>query len=166
MASNLKNLSDFSGFDIPCGKGMRIAVVAAEWNREITDALLQGAVDTLKEHGVYENDITTVRVPGTFELTFGAKCALESGRFDAVIVIGCVIQGDTRHFDFICDSVTQGITDLNLKYNSPVIFGVLTTDNLQQAQDRAGGKLGNKGSEAAATALQMVAVRDHLLRQQ
>lgn len=164
MASNLKNLSDFSGFDTPDGKGMKIAVVAAEWNREITDALLEGAVSTLKENNVSENDILVVRVPGTFELTFGAKCALEHGGFDAVIVIGCVIQGDTRHFDFICDSVTQGITDLNVKYDSPVIFGVLTTDNLQQAEDRAGGKLGNKGSEAAVTALQMAEVKNRLLR--
>ena len=166
MASNLKNLSDFSGFDIPNGKGMKVAVVAAEWNREITDALLDGAVSTLKENNVSENDILVVRVPGTFELTFGAKCVLEHGGFDAVIVIGCVIQGDTRHFDFICDSVTQGITDLNVKYDSPVIFGVLTTDNLQQAEDRAGGKLGNKGSEAAVTALQMAEVKNRLLRQQ
>jgi len=101
-------------------------------------------------------------VPGTFELTLGAQSLLEYTDVDAVIVLGCVIQGDTRHFDFICNGVTQGITDLNIKYNQPVIFGVLTTYNLQQAKDRSGGSLGNKGDEAAATALQMVALHNQL----
>ena len=109
-----------------------------------------------------EENIVTVSVPGTFELTLGAQSLLEYTDVDAVIVLGCVIQGDTRHFDFICNGVTQGITDLNIKYNQPVIFGVLTTNNLQQAKDRSGGSLGNKGDEAAATALQMVALHNQL----
>jgi len=151
---------DFSYDDtvVPSGTGTRIAVVAAEWNTEITTALLNGAVSSLKENGVAKEDISIYRVPGTFELTFAAKRILEYqlNYIDAIIVIGVVVQGETRHFDFICQSVTQGITQLNLDYGKPVIFGVLTTDNMEQARDRAGGKLGNKGSEAAIAALKMI----------
>ncbi len=162
MASNLKNLSDFGSAEIPNGIDMKIGIVVAQWNREITDALFMGAYATLVKHNVKEENIVTVKVPGTFELTLGAQSLLEYTDVDAVIVLGCVIQGDTRHFDFICNGVTQGITELNIKYNQPVIFGVLTTNNLAQAQERCGGSLGNKGDEAAATALQMVALHNQL----
>ena len=119
-------------------------------------ALLEGAVSTLQKNGVAQEDILIYRVPGTFELTYAAKQILEYELVDAVIVIGVVIQGETRHFDFICQSVTHGITELNLNYDEPVIFGVLTTNNMEQARNRAGGKLGNKGAEAAIAALKMI----------
>lgn len=162
MASNLKNLSDFSYTEIPDGSLMKIGIAVAQWNTEITSALLSGAKETLLKHNVKEENIGVIKVPGTFELTLAAQSLLEYTSADAVIVLGCVIQGDTRHFDFICNSVTQGITELNIKYNKPVIFGVLTTNDLQQAKDRSGGKLGNKGDEAAVTAIQMVAMQNAL----
>ncbi|MCQ2973465.1 MAG: 6,7-dimethyl-8-ribityllumazine synthase [Bacteroidales bacterium] len=162
MASSLKNLSDFGNMEIPNGSDMKIGIVVAQWNKEITDALFQGAKQTLLKHEVKEDNIISISVPGTFELTLGAQNLLEYTDVDAVIVLGCVIQGDTRHFDFICQSVTQGVTDLNIKYNQPVIFGVLTTNNLEQAQERCGGKLGNKGDEAAVTAIQMVYTQKQL----
>lgn len=156
MATALKNLSEYDPTTIPNAKGMKIGIVVAEWNEEITFALRDGAVETLLKHGVQEADITVDYVPGTFELTAGAKAFAQTGRFDSIIVIGCVIQGDTRHFDFICDGVTQGITQLNTQYDIPFVFSVLTTENEQQALDRAGGKHGNKGDEAAITAIKMV----------
>lgn len=162
MASNLKNLSDFQGAEIPDGRDIKIGIVTARWNKDVTNALLEGALKTLSAYNVADENIIKIDVPGTFELTLGAQNLLEYTDVDAVIVLGCVIQGDTRHFDFICSGVTQGITELNLKYNLPVVFGVLTTDNLEQALDRAGGKLGNKGDEAAATALQMVSLQKSL----
>ena len=162
MASNLKNLSDFGDAEIPNGSDMKIGIAVAQWNKEITSALFNGAKQTLLKHEVKEDNIISVAVPGTFELTLAAQNLLEYTDVDAVIVLGCVIQGETRHFDFICQSVTQGVTELNIKYNQPVIFGVLTTDNLEQAQERAGGKLGNKGDEAAVTALQMVDMQSRL----
>ncbi len=162
MASNLKNLSDFGDVEIPNGSDMKIGIAVAQWNKEITSALFNGAKQTLLKHEVKEDNIISVSVPGTFELTLAAQNLLEYTDVDAVIVLGCVIQGETRHFDFICQSVTQGVTELNIKYNQPVIFGVLTTNNLEQAQERAGGKLGNKGDEAAVTALQMVDMQSRL----
>jgi len=159
MATSLKNLSDYNPDDIPSGEGMKIGIVLAEWNREITSALLDGAIGTLLKHGVSEKDLFIEHVPGSFELPLGAQLIAESRNPDAVICLGCVIQGETRHFDFICQGVTSGIADLNLKFNRPFIFGVLTTDTLQQAKDRAGGKLGNKGDEAAVTALKMVQLK-------
>ncbi|MGQ7871050.1 6,7-dimethyl-8-ribityllumazine synthase [Sunxiuqinia sp. sy24] len=154
-----KNLSAYDLESVPSAKGYKFGIVVAEWNYEITGALAQGAIDTLKKHDVEENDIQIKHVPGTFELTLGGQFLAEYTDVDAIILIGCVVQGDTRHFDFICDGVTQGTTDLNLKYNKPFIFGVLTTNNEQQALDRAGGKLGNKGDEAAVTAIKMVALQ-------
>jgi 6,7-dimethyl-8-ribityllumazine synthase len=136
--------------------------VVAEWNYEITGVLAQGAVDTLIKHGASPENIILKHVPGSFELTLGAQYLAEFTKVNAVIILGCVIQGETRHFDFICQGVTQGITDLNIKYNMPFIFGLLTTDNQQQALDRAGGKLGNKGDEAAVTAIKMLALRNEL----
>ncbi|MBR6176716.1 MAG: 6,7-dimethyl-8-ribityllumazine synthase [Bacteroidales bacterium] len=162
MASNLKNLSDFGDAEIPNGSDMKIGIAVAQWNKEITSALFNGAKQTLLKHEVKEDNIISVSVPGTFELTLAAQNLLEYTDVDAVIVLGCVIQGETRHFDFICQSVTHGVTELNIKYNQPVIFGVLTTNNLEQAQERAGGKLGNKGDEAAVTALQMVDMQSRL----
>ncbi len=163
MATKLKNLSDYDINSVPSAAGMKFAIAVAEWNYDITGALLKGAVDTLKKHGVWEKNISIKHVPGTFELTFAASAMLEYEDVDAIIVLGCVIQGETRHFDFICNGVTNGITQLNNQAEIPVIFGVLTTDNQQQAIDRAGGKHGNKGDEAAITAIKMVALNDSYL---
>lgn len=159
MSSVNKNLSNFDHTHIPSGKGLRIGIVVAEWNIEITGALRDGAIKTLISNGVAEKDIVLTYVPGSFELTLGAQYLCEDKTLDAVIAIGCVIQGETRHFDFICDAVANGITQLNIKYNKPVVFGVLTPDNMQQAIDRAGGKHGNKGDEAAVTAIKMAALK-------
>ena len=133
--------------------------MVADWNSEVTHALLIGAEKTLMRHGVAENDIIVRHVPGTFELTLGAQWMAEYEDLDGVICLGCVIQGETPHFTYICEGVTQGITQLNLDYNIPFIFGVLTTLNLQQALDRAGGRHGNKGDEAAVTAIKMAALQ-------
>jgi 6,7-dimethyl-8-ribityllumazine synthase len=159
MSSSLKNLSDFNHTTIPSGAGKRIGIVVAEWNIAITGALRDGAIKTLLENGLVENDIVVKYVPGSFELTLGAQFLCEEKSIDAVITLGCVIQGETRHFDFICDAVAHGVTNVSLKYNKPVIFGVLTPNTLEQAQDRAGGKHGNKGDEAAVTALKMLSFR-------
>jgi len=142
---------------------MKFAIAVAEWNYEITGALLKGAVDSLKKHGVWEKNISIKHVPGTFELTFAASAMMNYEEVDAIIVLGCVIQGETRHFDFICNGVTNGITQLNNMAEIPVIFGVLTTEDQQQAIDRAGGKHGNKGDEAAITAIKMVAMNNPYL---
>lgn len=142
---------------LPKIEDARIAVVSAEWNGHITGPLTESAVSTLKENGLTDDEIGVFTVPGAVELTFAASKLIESSEYDAVIVIGCVIKGDTPHFDYVCSSVTQGITHLNAECDIPVIFGVLTVLDEQQALDRAGGRLGNKGSEAAETAIKMVA---------
>jgi 6,7-dimethyl-8-ribityllumazine synthase len=134
----------------------------SEWNSEITTALMKGAFQTLLKLGAREENIHVHWVPGSFELTYGAKLLAESGKVDAVICLGCVIQGDTPHFTYVCQGVTQGITQLNLQYKLPFIYGLLTTLNLEQATDRAGGKLGNKGDEAAVTAVKMVHLQKKL----
>ena len=152
------NLSDFDPKSVPNGKGYRIGVITAEWNSEVTNVMCQGAIDTLREHGVLKKNITLLRVPGTFELTTAANLLLTRTQIDAVICIGCVIQGETRHFEFICQAVSQGLTNVALKHGRPVIFSVLTCDTMQQALDRAGGRHGNKGVEGAITALKMVAL--------
>jgi 6,7-dimethyl-8-ribityllumazine synthase len=159
MASSLKNLSDHDPQTIPDGSSLKFGIVVSEWNEEITAALLEGAKSRLEKHGVQKEHISIRVVPGSFELPFGARLVAEEFLPDAVICLGCVIQGETRHFDYICQGVTHGITELNLDYDIPFIFGVLTTDSLQQARDRAGGKYGNKGDEAAVTALKMAALR-------
>ncbi len=159
MATSLKNLSTYDSESIPDAAQMSFGIVVASWNTKITDSLLKAAVKTLKKHNAKDENINIKWVPGSFELTLGAQYFAEFSQVDAIIVLGCVIQGETRHFDFICQGVTQGITDLNLKYNKPFIFGLLTTDTLQQAEDRAGGKHGNKGDEAAVTAIQMLGLR-------
>uniref|UniRef100_UPI0032178A70 6,7-dimethyl-8-ribityllumazine synthase n=1 Tax=uncultured Draconibacterium sp. TaxID=1573823 RepID=UPI0032178A70 len=151
-----KDLSAYDINSVPSAENMKFGIVVAEWNLQITGALANGAMETLKKHGASENNITVKYVPGTFELPLGGQFFAELDNVDAVILLGCVIQGETRHFDYICEGVTQGTKDLNLKYNKPFIFGVLTTENEQQALDRAGGKHGNKGDEAAVTAIKMV----------
>ena len=133
----------------------RYAIIVADWNSEITYAMAQGAIDTLVKHGVCEENIDVMHVPGTVELTYGAARIIKEERIDAVIVIGCVIQGETPHFDYVCQSVTQGVAQLNAQGKVPVIFSVLTVLNQQQALDRCGGKLGNKGIEGAYTAIRM-----------
>ena len=133
----------------------RYAVIVADWNSEITYPMAQGAVETLTKHGVSEDNIDILHVPGAVELTYGAARLMKEERINALIVIGCVIQGDTPHFDYVCQSVTQGIAALNAQGKVPVIFSVLTVLNKQQALDRAGGRLGNKGVEGAYTAIRM-----------
>lgn len=159
MATAYKNLSEYDPETIPSAKDMRFVIVVSEWNQEITSALLQGARDTLIKQGANANHIKIDYVPGSFELTSGARMVAEAGTFDAVICLGCIIRGDTPHFDYICHGVTNGITQLNVMYDIPFVFGVLTTEDQQQAIDRAGGKHGNKGDEAAVTAIKMVALK-------
>ena len=141
---------------------MRFAIVVSEWNTEITEALYQGARDTLLKFGASGDDVVRRNVPGSYELTLGAQLMAARKEFDAVICIGVVIKGETKHFDFICEAVGQGLTDLNIKYNLPIIFGVLTPNTMQQALDRAGGVHGNKGDEAAITAIKMAALKQEL----
>jgi 6,7-dimethyl-8-ribityllumazine synthase len=156
------NLSDYNPAAIPDAGEMRFGIVVSDWNSEITYALLEGAVNTLIKHGAREENILVRHVPGSFELTLGAQFIAEKEDVDAVICLGCVIQGETPHFNYICQGVTAGITQLNIDYNMPFIFGVLTTDNMEQAKDRAGGKYGNKGHEAAVTAIKMAALQKGL----
>jgi 6,7-dimethyl-8-ribityllumazine synthase len=162
MATNLKSLSDFSHIEVPSAKGFKFGVIVSQWNAQITGALYEGAYLALLKHGAHEDDIQTIKVPGSFELTSGADILLANKTLDAVICLGCVIQGETPHFTFICDAVANGVTNVSVKHNKPVIFGVLTTDNLQQAMDRAGGKHGNKGEEAAITAILMAEIQSSL----
>lgn len=156
MATKFHNLSEYDLNSVPSAQGMRFGIVVSEWNNSITGALLQGAYDTLTKHGAREEDITVMTVPGSFELVFGASQMVKSGKMDAVIAIGCVVRGDTPHFDYICEGTTQGLASLNERFDVPVIYGLLTCNNMEQAQDRAGGTLGNKGDECAVTAIKMV----------
>jgi len=162
MATQLKNLSDFSETEIPSAAPFSFGIVVAEWNAGITNALYQGAYKSLLEHGALAENIFTYPVPGSFELTSGADLLLRNSKLDAIICLGCVIQGETRHFDFICNAVANGLTNVAIKYSKPVIFGVLTTDTQQQAVDRAGGKHGNKGVEGAVTAIKMAYLAETL----
>jgi 6,7-dimethyl-8-ribityllumazine synthase len=150
-----KNLSAYDPESVPDASDMRFGIVVSDWNREVTWALLKGAVSTLKKHGATKTNIVVKHVPGSFELTLGAQFLAEYDDLDAIICLGCVIQGETPHFTFICQGVTYGITQLNMEYNIPFIFGVLTTNTQQQAVERAGGKHGNKGDEAAVSAIKM-----------
>ena len=147
---------------LPDATGMRFSIVVSRWNPEVTENLFRGAIETLIKAGTLESDIIIQDVPGSFELPLGAKFQLNSAKADAVICLGCVIQGETRHFDFICQAVSTGIMQLGLEYNIPVIFGVLTTDSIQQAINRSGGTHGNKGVEAAITAIEMVSIKRSL----
>lgn len=158
MATALSNLSAYNSDAVPDGTSFTVHLVVSQWNDTITSSLQEGAVTTLLKHKVQESNIKVWNVPGSFELIYGAKKA-QSYNPDAVIVIGSVIQGQTKHFDFVCEAVSQGIKDLNVHSEVPVIFCVLTDNTLEQAQDRSGGKHGNKGVEAAVAALQMIAIR-------
>jgi len=163
MVEKKKNLSEYQPNDIPKAGNWRIAIVISEWNPEITFALRDGAYQTLTDQGLPKDQIKIKYVPGSFELPTAAQMMLEADPdIDAVICLGCVIQGETRHFDFICDALSNGIMRVSLDYNSPIIFGVLTTNNMQQAIDRAGGKHGNKGVEAAVACLKMLALERSL----
>lgn len=156
MSSADKNLSSFSKRFVPDINKKVFAIIVSEWNEAVTEAMFEGAYNTLRENGVRKENILRKDVPGSFELSLAAQWMAQRDDVDAVICIGCVIQGETRHFDFICSAVAHGVTDVALKYNKPVIFGVLTPENQQQALDRAGGKHGNKGDEAAITAIKML----------
>ena len=156
MASSQKNLSSYKRSNPGMMQNRKFALIVSEWNEEITESLYNGAVEALLDHGVIKDNILRKNVPGSFELPIGAQWMAEQDQVDAVICLGCVIQGETRHFEFICQAVAQGLTQVGLKYSKPVIFGVLTTDTLQQAIDRSGGRHGNKGDEAAATAIRLL----------
>lgn len=155
--------TDLSAYDknsIPNAKSFRFGIVVSEWNSDITENLLKGAIDTLIEHGTLEENILVQWVPGSFELIFGCNQMLKIEDLDAVIAIGNVIRGETEHFTFVCEGVTQGIKDLNLTHDVPTVFCVLTDNNKQQSIDRSGGKHGNKGVECAVAAIKMAALRE------
>ena len=162
MASSLHNLSDYDPSSVPSAEDMRFGIVVSEWNNNITGALLQGAYDTLLRHGAREENILVMTVPGSFELVYGSSQMVKSGKVDAVIAIGCVIRGDTPHFDYICQGATNGLATLNLQGDIPVIYGLLTCNNHDQAEARCGGILGNKGDECAITAIKMINYRRKL----
>lgn len=162
MSQKKQNLSVYDPSKVPSANQMRMGIVVSEWNPEITGALLGGAVETLKKNGLPETNLYIHYVPGSFELPQGAAYLIDQLDIDAVLCLGCVIQGETRHFEFICQAVSQGIMNLQLDSGIPVIFGVLTTDNFEQAKERAGGKHGNKGDEAAITAIKMVDLKNRL----
>jgi len=163
MATAEKNLSAYDKNDIPDGADFKIGIVVSEWNSDITSNLLKGAKQTLLDNGVEEDNIVIKNVPGAFELPLGCQLLLESDEeIDGVIAIGCVIQGDTKHFDFVCQGATQGIMHINLEYNTPVTFCLLTDNTKQQSIDRSGGKHGNKGIECAVACLKMVALQNEL----
>lgn len=155
MATALHNLSEYDFASIPDASNMCFGIVVAEWNPEITGALLNGAVSTLEKHGALPENIHVKTVPGSFELIYGAHRMTLNGSFDAIIVLGSVIRGETPHFDYICQGVTAGIARLNTMSEIPIIYGLLTTEDLQQAKDRSGGRLGNKGDECAIDAIKM-----------
>lgn len=158
MATEYHNLSEYDPNTLPDASKMHFGIIVSEWNSEITFKLRDGAYDTLVKAGVKPENITIVYVPGSFELIYGAKRIVESIRPDAVIGLGCVVRGDTPHFDYVCSGVTQGFANMNADGDIPYIFGLLTTDNMQQAIDRSGGKFGNKGDEAAITAIKMAKI--------
>ena len=159
MSTADRNLSHYDPATVPSGAGRRFALVVSEWNHAITDALRQGAHETLLKHGVKEADIVEAWVPGSFELAMGAQLLLERGGLDGVICIGSIVRGETPHFDYVCQGTTQGIAQVGLKYGVPVIFGVLTDDTMEQARDRSGGRHGNKGVDCAVAVLKMAALR-------
>ena len=157
MATANKNLSDYDKATIPSAKNFRFGIVVSEWNDIVTEGLYNGAIEALFDCGAVSENITRWNVPGSFELIYGSK-KMQEKNVDAVIAIGSVIQGETKHFDFVCEGVSQGIKDLNILHDTPVIFCVLTDNNLQQAIDRSGGKHGHKGAEAAIAAIKMVVI--------
>jgi 6,7-dimethyl-8-ribityllumazine synthase len=157
-----KDLSSYDASKVPNASDMRFAIVVSDWNSEVTHALLSGAIRTLKKHGVSDNEIIVKSVPGSFEIPLAAQWIAEYDDVDGVICLGCVVQGETPHFTYVCQGVTKGISNLNLEYNIPFIFGVLTTNTQQQALDRAGGIHGNKGDEAAVAAIKMAALQKEM----
>ena len=159
MATTSHNLSDHDPTSVPSGAGLRFGLIISEWNREITDALRQGAIGTLVRYGVKQHDIVQVWVPGSFELPAGAQFLLEKQRLDGVICLGSIVRGETPHFEYVCQGTTQGIMDVGLKFSLPVIFGVLTDENMDQARARSGGEHGNKGIDCAVALLKMAAIR-------
>lgn len=162
MATENKNLSHYNLEDVPSAEGMKFGIVVSEWNANITENLFSGAYEVLVECGCKSEDIIRKNVPGSFELPLAAQFLLESKNVDAVICLGSVIQGETKHFDYVCQTTSNGIKDVSLKYNKAVIFGVLTDNTMQQAIDRSGGKHGNKGVEASITAIKMVSLMKNL----
>jgi len=162
MASAKKNLSTYNKKNMPSAKGISFGIVVSEWNASVTHALYEGCYNTLLKHGAKEDQIYTIQVPGSFELPVGAKMLLSRHNLNAVICIGCVIQGETKHNDYINNAVATGLTTLGVVSGKPVIFGVLTPNTEEQALERAGGKYGNKGVEAAATAIRMAAIGQDL----
>jgi 6,7-dimethyl-8-ribityllumazine synthase len=160
MATVNKNLSHYDKSTIPNAKDFRFGIVVSEWNDKITEGLYNGAIEALLDCGAEKNNITRWNVPGSFELIYGCK-KMQQQNVDAVIAIGSVIQVETKHFDFVCEGVTQGIKDLNIMHNTPVVFCVLTDNTLQQAIDRSGGIHGNKGAEAAIAAIKMAVISKH-----
>ena len=154
MSTENSNLSNFDSSTVPSGDSLTIGLVVSKWNEKITESLFNGAYTTLTEFGVKANNIKRIDVPGSFELVFGSKKMIQA-KVDVVIAIGCVIKGETEHFDYICQSVSKGIVDLNINFDTPVVFCVLTDNNIPQSVDRSGGKHGNKGVEAAITALKL-----------
>lgn len=162
MASALHNLSSYDPATVPSGKDYRIGIVVSEWNEEVTGALLEGAYNTLLRHDVEIDDIIVKTVPGSFELVYAAASMMDYTDVDAIIAIGCVIRGDTPHFDYICQGTTQGLAELNGRAEVPVIYGLLTCNTMQQALDRCGGALGNKGDECAITALKMIRYKEEI----
>lgn len=163
MIPKKKNLSEYSPFTFHNAQDLQIGIVVSEWNGDITDLLLKGAKETLLHHGIKAEHIFTERVPGSYELASGAAMMLDfMPSLDAVIGIGCIIQGETRHFEFIAQAVSHGIMEVSLQYRKPVLFGVLTCDTMEQAVERAGGKHGNKGVEAAVSCLKMIKLQHQL----
>ncbi|MGM5469958.1 6,7-dimethyl-8-ribityllumazine synthase [Flavobacteriaceae bacterium LMO-SS05] len=160
MATANQNLSDYDKSTVPNAKDFRFGIVVSEWNSKITEQLFKGTYDTLIAQGALPKHITHWQVPGSFELIYGCK-KMQEQQVDAVIAIGSVIQGETKHFDFVCEAVSQGIKDLNVRYDIPVIFCVLTDNTMQQALDRSGGQHGNKGVEAAIVAIKMASLREN-----
>ena len=158
MATENKNLSHYNKRDIPDGSNLKIGLVVSEWNNEITENLYIGALDALMDCGVKKENIHRWNVPGSFELPFGCKKMIASKNVDAIVAIGNVIRGETSHFDYVCSATAQGIMDLNVQTEVPVIFCVLTDDNIKQSKDRSGGKHGNKGTEAAVAAIKMASL--------
>lgn len=159
MATAGHNLSAYDKTNMPNASEMRFGIVVSEWNPEITENLFKGAHEALIDLGVAPSNILRENVPGSFELPFGAKCLLQSEELDAVICIGVVIQGETKHFDFVCQGVTQGIVELNHTFDAPTLFCVLTDNNIEQSRARSGGEHGNKGTEAAVAAVKMADLR-------
>ena len=163
MATIVKNLSEYNKKEISNGADLKIGIVVSEWNSDITGNLLSGAKKALLDNGVLERNIVVKHVPGTFELPLGCQFLLEADEeIDGVIAIGCVIQGETKHFDFVCQGATQGIMAINMEYNTPVTFCVLTDNTKQQSIDRSGGIHGNKGIECAISCLKMIALQEEL----